>query len=89
MTKKLITATWAVSVEIDLPDDADIDQLQFGGKYGELEEKILKDASNNVNWKGGEITSVDEIYDDVAPPNFDHDARFDEGGEFHRESNKL
>ena len=82
--KKLVTVIWATTQEVEVPDDFSIENAET--EYFANVIQIIHEASNNINWKGGEITSVDEIYDDVAPPNFDHDARFDEGGEFYQES---
>lgn len=86
MTKKLITIMWSASLEVEVPDDTNLDDLGFCGKYENVGNSIIEAAANNLSWKSGEITSVDEIPDDLPPENFDHDPRFDEGGEFYEEA---
>ena len=64
---------WSTTVIVDVPEDATFDTLNdWNGPHAELGGKIVSDASNNIEWKQGEITEVedpmpewDEIKDQV------------------------
>lgn len=88
MKTRLVTVMWSTTIQVELPDDATVESLGFGGAHNDLEYKIVEEAGGNLSWKSGEITAIDEIPDDISP-NHEYDARFDEGGEFHKEASKA
>ncbi len=68
MTKKLITVMWAISLEVEVPDDATVESLaDWEGPHANLTSDIVAEASNNLSWKSGEITAIDEIPPDGEP----------------------
>lgn len=63
--KKLVTVTWSVTMETELPEEATLDSLNdWKGEHSELGARIVSEASCNVSWKCGEITDVSDIPDD-------------------------
>ncbi len=59
--KKLVTVMWSTTVSVDLPEGADLESLNdWKGPHAELGGKIVCDASDNIEWKQGEITDVQD-----------------------------
>ena len=59
--KKLVTVMWSTTLSVNLPDGADINTLNdWHGPHAELGGKIISDASNQIEWKQGEITDVQD-----------------------------
>lgn len=62
--KKLVTVAWSASVVVDLPEYVGIDELDdFNApkKIQDLASNAVKEAWDNVSWKDGIITDVQEI----------------------------
>lgn len=62
--KKLVTVCWSYTVEADLPEGTDADDLDgfmLSESLAEVASKIVQEASNNINWKDGVITDVQDI----------------------------
>lgn len=61
--KKLVTVAWATTVEIELPEEIGLEELtdwQASTEIEELASKAAKEAFDNISWKGGEITDVQD-----------------------------
>ena len=65
MSQKLITVTWSATISMEVPNDIDINDLvesdfRSGLFIQELAAKATKEAYDNIGWKDGIITDVQE-----------------------------
>lgn len=69
MSKKIVTVCWSTTVEVELPDDVGINELnEFTGPNAERANKIIKDGYHNIHMKDGVITDVeDEDFSGISP----------------------
>ena len=84
--KKLITVTWSVSIEAEIPDGMtneaflfNCDNIKCPPGFDELQFDIISKAADNIDWKGGVITDItdyDEIQD--AADNYLNDKQIKE-----------
>jgi len=66
--KKLVTVCWSCTIEVNLPEGIGVDELEDLGQSEEIQNlasNIVRDASNNISWKDGVITDVQDIPDDI------------------------
>ena len=65
--KKLITVCWSYTVEADVPDGVGVDELEdymlceTNPDLAKVANTVVREASNNINWKDGVITDVQDI----------------------------
>ena len=82
MAKKLVTVMWATSIEIDLPDEVNLENIQFPtGIHSYHAEKVIREAWCNIQESGGEITDIQ----DAMPDTLDEAIAL---GKFNKEANK-
>lgn len=58
---------WSRSVIIELPDEVGLIELTSGDAPPEIEEKCgeaIKSAYDEINWRDGEVTAVEDYEDD-------------------------
>jgi hypothetical protein len=63
MTKH-ITVTWSYTIGVDVPENVGIEELNditASDDVQKLASDIVQQASNNINWKHGEITDVQMV----------------------------
>lgn len=64
MKNKLVTVCWSVTVEVKLPKGVGVDELEaFDSpkKIQDLASNIVLEASENISWKDGVITDVQDV----------------------------
>lgn len=62
--KKLITVCWSVTQEVEIPENSTINSLNdFNGLHADEGAAIIKNLSDNIEWKSGEITDISDVYD--------------------------
>lgn len=64
MKKKIITVCWSYTVAKELPDHVGIDELEAIDSPLEVQtlaDEIVKEASENITWKDGIITDVQDF----------------------------
>lgn len=65
--KKLITVSWSTTVEVEIParlGNPGIDELEAYDSPKEIQDiasEAVKAASNQLNWKDGVITDVQDV----------------------------
>jgi hypothetical protein len=65
--KKLVTVSWCYTVEIDLPEETTVSELEnasWGGESKELNEiatAAVEQAGANLSWRDGMITDIQDI----------------------------
>jgi hypothetical protein len=66
MPKKLITVAWSTTVEVEIPTrlgNPGVDELEAIDSPKEIQDlasEAVKAASNQLNWKNGVITDVQD-----------------------------
>lgn len=60
--KKLITVAFSRTIEVDIPEGATIETLNdYNGEHADIGAAIVKNAADEIEWKSGEITDIQEV----------------------------